>query len=524
MREGRETGRLPAMEDAGGPPVVSMRGMVKRFPGVVANQEIDLDIHRGEIHALLGENGAGKSTLMKVLYGVYRPDGGEIRVDGSPVAIRSPHDARRHSIGMVFQDLRLVPGFTVSENIALYLTDLGPVPRRGKVRNRIRELSGSYGLEVDPGAVVRGLSIGQQQKVELLKLLLSDARVLILDEPTRVLAEHEVAALFATLRRLCADGYSVVLITHRMRDVLACADRITVLRQGRVAGSLLRAQATEQALVGMMFERELDRVRAGGSRKVGDLTVLELAGISTRADGGGVSLRNVSLRVHSGEILGIAGVSGNGQRELTDTIMGVTRSVAGRKTLGGLDVTNRPVSAMRANGLGFVPEDPLSLAVIPFMGVVENMAITDTRRYARHGGLTMDWGAVREDLDAAADRLGIQVRRTAMARDLSGGNLQRMVIVRELGRLPRLVVASYITRGLDLQSAAAAHQALVQARDQGTAVLLVSDDLEELFTLCDRLLVLYDGAVAGDFAPEETDVAEVGHLMTGSGRGDARGG
>jgi ABC-type uncharacterized transport system ATPase subunit len=512
------------MEDARGSPVVSMRAILKRFSGVVANQEIDLDIRRGEIHALLGENGAGKSTLMKVLYGVYHPDGGEIRVGGSPVTIRSPHDARRYSIGMVFQDLRLVPAFTVAENIALFLPDLAAVPRRGEIRNRIRGLSGTYGLEVDPDAVVRGLSIGQQQKVELLKLLLSDARVLILDEPTRVLAEHEVAALFGTLRRLCADGYSVVLITHRMRDVLECADRITVLRQGRVAGSVLRPQATEQALVGMMFERELTRVRPGGARTVGASTVLELAGISTRAEGGGVSLRNVSLRVRSGEILGVAGVSGNGQRELADTVLGVTRSVAGRKILGGLDLTNKPVSAMRASGLGFVPEDPLSLAVVPFMSVVENMAITDTRGYARHGGLSMDWSAVREDLDAAADRIGMPVRRTAMARDLSGGNLQRLVIVRELGRLPRLVVASYITRGLDLQSATSAHQALVQARDQGAAVLLVSEDLEELFTLCDRLLVLYDGAVVGEFAPEETDVVEVGHLMTGSRRGDARGG
>lgn len=498
-----------------GSPAVTLTGITKRFPGVVANDEIDLTINRGEIHALLGENGAGKSTLMKILYGVYRPDAGEIHVGGEPATIRSPHDARALRIGMVFQDLSLIPAFTAAENIALFLPDLPFVPKRDELDQRIRDLSESYGLEVDPGALVAELSIGEQQKVELQKLLLSEAQVLILDEPTRVLAAHEIAALFATLRMLCDAGHAVVLITHKMHDVFACADRITVLRAGRVAGAMHRDEASEPRLIQLMFDQEVVPLKLGSKQNDTAPAVLELSKITTSGEGGATALKDISLDVHAGEIVGVAGVSGNGQRELCDLVLGLHKSTAGDKKIGGVRRTNQPVRSVRDSGVGYIPEDALGMATVPYMTIPQNMALTDTRRYARIGGLTMDWSAVRADIQATADRLGINVRQDTIARSLSGGNLQRMVILRELAHEPRLIVASYITRGLDVQTAAAARQALANARNTGAAVLLISEDLDELLELSDRLVVLFDGRIVGEMNPGEMSIEEIGYLMTG---------
>ena len=492
-----------------------MRGISKQFPGVLANDAIDVDFKGGEIHALLGENGAGKSTLMKILYGVYRADSGEIMRDGRPARIRSPHDARQLGIGMVFQELSLIPAFTVAENIALFLPDLGMVPNRGQIDRRIRDVSASYGFDMDPGAGVSELSIGQRQKVELLKLLLSGARVLILDEPTRVLAAHEIAALFTTLRKLCGDGYSIVLITHKMRDVLESADRITVLRTGRVAGALLRNEATESRLVQLMFDREALPLTRGPDT-AGQTLVLELDNVATAPNAPGTPIRDLSLRVHEGEIVGVAGVSGNGQRELCDLVLGICRTVAGAKSICGSACTDASVRAVRDRGVGYIPEDALAMATVPFMTIPQNMALTQTRRYARAGGMAMDWDAVHEDISSTAERLGIHVPLGTMAKSLSGGNLQRMVILRELAHGPKLIVASYITRGLDVQTAISARQALSDARSDGAAVLLISEDLEELLELCDRLVVLYGGKIVGELKPGETNIDEIGYLMTGS--------
>jgi ABC-type uncharacterized transport system ATPase subunit len=499
-------------------PIVSMRGIIKAFPGVLANDSLDLDVYPSEIHALLGENGAGKSTLMKILYGFYRCDSGEIIFNGQPVSIHSPHDARFHQIGMVFQDFNLIPALTVAENIALFLPHLPAILNIKEINRRILEVSKRYDLQVNPHAMLSQLSIGEQQKVEILKLLLADARLLILDEPTRVLAPHEAKALFKVLDSLRKDGYAIVLITHKLKEVLECADRITVLRGGRLAGTILRSEASEARLVELMFAKKLSvlQVRSKHMLSGSEIPLLELCAAGTRAEGLTPGLNNIDLKVFPGEIVGIAGVSGNGQKELGDLVLGMLKCVRGRKFLFGKDSTDLSIQQVRRSGVGFIPENPLTMAIAPFMTVLQNMALTRTWRYARAGGLRMDWKAIKDDAERTMQALEFSFPLYVPARSLSGGNLQRMVIVREMTQEPRLIIASYLTRGLDVQSTIAARQALIQACDHGAGILFISEDLEELFSLSDRLVVLYAGTVVGEFQPEGTNVFEVGHLMTGS--------
>ncbi|MFZ2781901.1 MAG: ABC transporter ATP-binding protein [Rectinemataceae bacterium] len=501
-------------------PLVSMRGIIKHFPNVIANDSVDLDLFAGEVHVLLGENGAGKSTLMKILYGFYGADSGTVRIHDAEVRIRSPLDARNHGIGMVFQSFTLIPAMTVAENIALYLPELPRFFNIGRIEKQVEEMGARYNLRVDPHLPVRALAVGDQQKVEILKLLVGKAKVLIFDEATSVLAPHEIEDLFGIFSRLKSDGYSIVFITHKMREVLACADKITVMRRGRIAGTVKREFATEAALVALMFgdaEPKLAEARAGKSPQGGQ-PVMELVNVGTRPRGAGTSLTGIQLRLGQGEIVGVAGVSGNGQRELVDTILGLQPCDTGSRMLFGKDATAWTARRIRAAGVGFVPDDPLAMAVVPWMSLPENMALGNLDAYARAGGFSLAWDKVRSDIASSFENLGFEALPLyAPVRTFSGGQVQRSVLARELGRNPELLVAFYPTRGLDVRSTAAAGRVLLGLRDEGGAVLLVSEDLDELYSLSDRLVVIHKGRIVGDFRPDEMDRHEIGHLMTGSG-------
>jgi ABC-type uncharacterized transport system ATPase subunit len=422
---------------------------------------------------------------------------------------------------MVFQTFTLIPAMTVAENIALYLPDLPFTLDARRVADRVAAFAAQYHLAVDPHCPVRDLAIGDQQKVEVLKLLVGDARILIFDEATRVLAPHEIEGLFKIFAKLKEDGYAIVFITHKLREVLACADRITVMKRGRIAGTIHRAEATQEALVALMFgDAAPEEVRgAVGQRNVGDAPLLELREVGTRSGGVGTRVSNIDLEIRAGEIVGVAGVSGNGQRELGDVILGLLPCAHGERLLDGVDATLWSAGRIRASGVGFVPEDPLAMGAVPWMTVVENAALGSVETYARRGGFSLDWAQAKRDLAASFEALSLEALPPSVPmRTLSGGQLQRAVLARELGRRPRLLVASYPTRGLDVHSAIAARRVLSELREAGGGVLLISEDLDELCSLSDRLLVLHAGRIVGSFLPHEIDRHRIGYLMTGSGR------
>ena len=500
-------------------PLVSVRGVTKSFPGVVANDHIDLDLFRGEVHALLGENGAGKSTLMKILYGIYRQDSGEVLIEGDPVNIKSPNDARHLKIGMVFQQFSLISRLTVAENVALFLPHLNIIIDKQEISRRITEASEEYGLSIDPTALIWRLSIGEQQRVEVIKLLLAGARLLIFDEPTSVLAPHEIEGLFEIFRRLRSEGFAVVFITHKLPEAMESADRITILRRGAVAATLLKDEATEDSLIEFMFGTappQLDRSKSTLETRDKQL-VLELRGIYSGNPNTASGLKEIDLAIYPGEIVGVAGVSGNGQRALGEVILGLQPSFKGSKLLSGEDSTDWSTAKIRSQGVSYVPEDPLSMGSVPSMTVEENLALTHSSRYFRHKGLTIDWDAVAKEMPAEMEASGLRLppMKTTMA-TLSGGNMQRVVLARELAFHPTLLVLAYPTKGLDVPSAVTARKLMVAARDEGAGVLLISDDLGELFLLSDRILVLHQGRIVGSFKPEETTMTEVGYLMTGA--------
>jgi ABC-type uncharacterized transport system ATPase subunit len=508
---------VPASEPATTPPLLSLRGIAKAYPTVVANAGIDLDVARGEIHAVLGENGAGKSTLMKIIYGVVEPDAGTIRWNGAPVEIDSPGEARRLGIGMVFQHFSLFETLTVAENIALALP--ASAARRG-LNARIREVSARYGLPLDPARRVHAMSVGERQRVEIVRCLLQDPRLLILDEPTSVLTPQAVDALFVTLRMIAAEGRSILYISHKLDEIRALCHVATVLRDGRVTGQCDPRHETAATLARLMIGADLPHPahRPAELREPG----LAIDALTLPADDPfGVTLEDISLTVHVGEIVGIAGVSGNGQQELLAAISGERAVPRDAVRLLGVPVGDRDPDARRARGLAFVPEDRLGRGAVPEMTLADNALLTAHRMGLVRRGLVRH-RAVQRFAAETIRAFGVKAAGPgALARSLSGGNLQKFIIGREIRQDPRVMVAAQPTWGVDVGASAQIRQALVDLRDRRCAVLVVSEELDELLEICDRIAVIAHGRLSPAMPAAELDAAHIGLLMAGS-QGDAR--
>jgi simple sugar transport system ATP-binding protein len=495
---------------------LEMRNISKRFPGVLANDHVDFDVKSGEVHALLGENGAGKSTLMKILYGMYHPDEGEVLLNGKPVTIASPTDAINLGIGMIHQHFMLVQTLTVAENVALGLPSTrGPLTDLDHVSKRILELAKIYGLKIDPDAYIWQLSVGQQQRVEIIKALYRGAALLILDEPTAVLTPQEVDELFVIMRQMVKDGHGLIFISHKLHEVVEISHRITVLRDGRKIGTRPTSEITKQILANWMVGREVGFAPDRGDVQKADCR-LQLENVYCKSDRGTPGLRGVSLELCSGEILGIAGVSGNGQRELAETITGLRKMSGGRVILEGENVTGFAPGDLTDRMLSYIPEERMRDGMIRNFTVAENMILREHHKqpYSRSGFLNLR--GIASHSDELIDKFHVKTpSRETLVKNLSGGNIQKVVLARELSRNPRVIIAAQPTRGLDIGATEYVREQLLVERRRGTAIMLISEDLDEILALSDRIAVIYEGQIMDIVARESATPEKLGLLMAG---------
>ena len=496
--------------------ILEMQNITKRFPGVLANDRASFQLQRGEIHVLLGENGAGKTTLMNILYGLLQPDEGEIRINGEAVRIHSPLDALAHGVGMVHQHFMLVPNMTVAENVAI-----GKEPRKGpflnleQVSRRIRELSQEFGLDLDPNRYIWQLSAGEQQRVEIFKVLYRGADILILDEPTSVLSPPEIEALFKILRSFVKAGKSIILITHKLNEVLSISDRVTVMRRGQVQGTVQTDQIDKKQLANMLVGHDVV-LPVARQQAVRETVVASLRGVQVQGDYGKPAVSGFDLDLHAGEIVGIAGVDGNGQSELVEAIVGLRKISAGTLTIGGRDLTDSPAWKRIDAGLRYVPADRKRRGVVPDLSIADNAAIKNYRMapYSKRGVLQPETirkfaGRLVEEYDIRCESINTQVGT------LSGGNMQKLLLAREASENSALLVVEHPTQGLDIGAIEIVRKALLDKRDEGTAILLVSADLDEVLELSDRVVVMYEGAAVQECRHEEINREAIGLAMAG---------
>jgi len=509
--------------------VVEMREITKRFAGgVIANDQVNLEIRAGQVHTILGENGAGKTTLMNVLYGLYEPDRGEIRIRGKAVALRSPKDAIDLGIGMVHQQFMLIPTLTVAENVALVDTSCkGFLLDLDRVEKQISELSEKLSLKVDPKAKVSQLAAGEKQRVEIIKALYCGASILILDEPTSVLTPPEVRDLAVTLRKLTKEGLAVVaFITHKLPEVMEMSDRVTVLRKGKLVGTVETKNVDQKELAKMMVGREtflqLERLESKEGKPV-----LEVMALSALGDRGTMALKKVSFSIREGEILGIAGVAGNGQRELEEVLMGLRKAADGKVLIHGKDMTHNPPEKIIEEGVGYIPEDRTKRGVVPDASIAENLTLKVCSKppfaYRWFLPFRATWFLNEHEIDRYVEGLIheydiVTPSKDTATRNLSGGNLQRLILARELSRHPALIVAAQPTGGLDIGATEFIRNKLVEAKAKGAAILLISEDLDEIMATSDRIAVIYGGEIVGTLAAVDAKIETVGAMMAGMKR------